>query len=92
MESKMDISVIIPMFNAEKYIEGTINSIFQQEVHHFSVEVIIIDDKSIDNSCEIVKKTQSPPNNVNSTESKWRDNICQKCWYKCSKWGMDLIS
>ncbi|MEY3422036.1 MAG: hypothetical protein RIR48_2336 [Bacteroidota bacterium] len=60
IDMKIDISVIIPMFNAEKYIESTVNSILQQEVHHFSVELIIIDDKSDDNSCEIVKKLNHP--------------------------------
>lgn len=61
IDMKIDISVIIPMFNAEKYIESTVNSILQQEVHHFSVELIIIDDKSDDNSCEIVKKNSITP-------------------------------
>jgi glycosyltransferase involved in cell wall biosynthesis len=57
---KIDISVIIPMYNAEKYIEGAINSVLQQKDHHFEYEIIVVDDKSIDNSIEIVKKINYP--------------------------------
>ena len=56
MKTKVDISVIIPMYNAEKYIEGTINSVLQQKDHHFEFEIIVVDDKSKDNSIQIVKK------------------------------------
>jgi teichuronic acid biosynthesis glycosyltransferase TuaG len=55
MKKKVDISVIIPMYNAEKYIEGAINSVLQQKDHHFEYEIIVVDDKSTDNSIEIVK-------------------------------------
>lgn len=46
------ISVIIPMYNAEKYIERCINSIIQQT--YKNIEIIIIDDGSQDNSKQIV--------------------------------------
>jgi len=46
------ISVIIPIFNSEKYLQRSLKSIFKQsfKVH----EVIIIDDGSCDNSKKIV--------------------------------------
>lgn len=47
------ISVIIPVFNAEKYIENTLNSIFLQ--NYKKLEVILIDDCSSDHS---VKKIE----------------------------------
>lgn len=47
-------SLIIPLYNKEKYIKKTLNSIILQK--RKDLEVIIIDDKSTDNSYELVKK------------------------------------
>jgi len=49
------ISIIIPMFNAKKYIEITINSVLNQTFKG-KTEIIVIDDSSIDNSYNIVKE------------------------------------
>ena len=51
------VSVVIPMFNAEKYIESALDSVFNQTYTH--LEVVIVDDGSSDESVEIV-------NNLNS--------------------------
>src|ERR1017187_5683507 len=59
MENKIDISVIIPMYNAEKYIEAAIASITNQEEHGMNYEIIIVDDCSSDNSREIVKNLRN---------------------------------
>ncbi|MBR4152135.1 MAG: glycosyltransferase [Selenomonadaceae bacterium] len=47
------ISVIIPMYNAEKYIGECLDSILAQTFKDF--EVIVVDDCSTDNSASIVK-------------------------------------
>ena len=52
------ISVIMPVYNAEKYINMAIESILQQTFDDF--ELIIIDDKGTDNSIDIVKKIADP--------------------------------
>lgn len=46
----MDLSIIIPLFNAEKTLPATLNSVFLQEKGDFSFEVIAVDDGSTDNS------------------------------------------
>lgn len=51
--SQTKISVIVPMFNTEKYIETCIDSILVQSLRDF--ELIIIDDQSTDRSYEIVR-------------------------------------
>ena len=48
-----EISVIIPMFNAEKYIRQCLNSVLHQTFD--DCEVIIVDDLSTDRSVEIVE-------------------------------------
>ena len=48
------ISVIIPIYNAEKYIRIAIQSILKQNFLDF--EIICIDDGSIDNSLNICKE------------------------------------
>jgi len=47
------ISVIIPLFNKENFIENTLKSVFAQTFSDF--EIVIIDDGSTDNSAKIVK-------------------------------------
>lgn len=48
------VSIIIPAFNTEKYIEECINSVINQT--YKNIEVIIIDDGSIDNTASIVNE------------------------------------
>lgn len=52
--TKALISIVIPVYNAEKYISNTIKSLFNQTYKNF--EVVIIDDGSSDNSMQIVDK------------------------------------
>lgn len=50
----MSISVVVPVFNGEKTIEETINSILNQTFQ--DIEVIIINDGSTDATLETIKK------------------------------------
>lgn len=47
------VTIIIPMYNAEKYIEECIQSIVNQTYEN--IEILIIDDASTDNSLNIAK-------------------------------------
>ena len=47
------VTIALPVFNAEKYIENTIQSILNQTFIDF--ELIVIDDGSCDGSCNIIK-------------------------------------
>ena len=48
------ISIIIPVYNTEKYVEKSINSILNQS--YKNIELIIINDGSTDNSEKIIKR------------------------------------
>ena len=50
------ISVIIPVFNAEKYLKSSIDSILNQTEK--DIEIIVINDGSTDNSLEILNNLQ----------------------------------
>lgn len=59
MNSVMDnkipkVSVLLPVYNCEKYINESVDSILNQTFTDF--ELIIIDDKSTDNTLNLIKK------------------------------------
>ena len=51
-------SVIIPLYNKEKFIEATLKSVLNQTFIDF--EIIIINDGSTDNSSQIIKRFDDP--------------------------------
>ena len=51
---KTDITVIVPIYNVEKYIRKCMDSLLRQTFKNF--EVWAVDDGSPDNSKEIVKE------------------------------------
>ena len=50
----LKVSVIVPVYNAEKFIKDCLNSIFEQTLK--DIEVIVIDDGSTDDTSMILKK------------------------------------
>lgn len=50
-----DLLVIIPVFNGEKYLNQTLNSVIQQKEY---ADILVIDNKSTDKTVEIVKEKQ----------------------------------
>ncbi len=50
----MDVSVVIPVYNTEKYITACINSVLRQE--NVSLEIILVDDGSTDRSGKICEE------------------------------------
>lgn len=53
------VSVIMPIFNEEKYISKAINSILDQDIDLKKIEIIIADGMSNDNTRDIIHKTCS---------------------------------
>lgn len=51
----MKLSIIIPVYNVEKYITECLDSIYQSDADLSQIEVLCIDDRGTDNSIEIIK-------------------------------------
>ena len=62
------ISVIIPNYNEEKYIEECLQSLLAQTFDEF--EIIIVDDGSTDNSVSIIKKYMEIDSRISLIEQK----------------------
>lgn len=60
----MQLSVIIPMYNAEKYIKRCIESVYRQDLDINNFELLVVNDGSTDNSPSIVKELQKTYPNI----------------------------
>lgn len=64
----MTISVIVPVYNQERYVRKCLRSILQQDFQ--DLEVIVINDGSADNSLSIVKKIAEKDKRVKIVDKK----------------------
>lgn len=51
-----EVSIIIPIYNVEKYVAECLNSVISQTYGHSKIECIIVDDCTPDSSMDIVKE------------------------------------
>ena len=59
------VSVIVPIYNMEKFLRNCLNSLVEQTIPAEDMEILLIDDGSPDNSIEIMKEFASKyPNMV----------------------------
>lgn len=52
--NKVLVSVIVPIYNVEKYVERCVQSIMEQDYEH--IEIILVDDGSSDGSGDIINR------------------------------------
>ena len=62
MEKEIKVSVIVPVYNAEKYVAQCLNSIINQTLEE--IEVIVINDGSEDGSLEKIQEVQKKDNRI----------------------------
>lgn len=61
---KCQLSIIVPVYNVEKYIHACMESIFRQGLDDKVFEVIIVNDGTQDRSMEVIQDIISQHNNV----------------------------
>ena len=59
----MDLSIIIPAFNAETYIKNCLSSLLNQQLDFDRFEVLVVNDGSTDNTEELVKEVSKELSN-----------------------------
>ncbi len=69
------VSIIMPVCNAEHYIDQTLRSIRKQTYQHF--EVIMVDDKSTDNTPNILKKITEDDNRFRLITNRKQVGVAQ---------------
>ena len=65
---KITISILVPVYNAERYLDECLSSLCQQEIDNF--EIICINDGSTDNSLSIIEKYLDQNNNIRLVDKK----------------------
>lgn len=70
------VSICIPCYNAEKYIGETLDCLLTQS--YGSVEIIVVDDKSSDNSFNVVRDYGSRYPNIKLTSSIRKGAACAR--------------
>ena len=58
------VSVIIPVYNAEKNLRNTVQSVINQSIGFENIELILVDDASTDNSKKIIESHSKQYNNI----------------------------
>ena len=85
MNSK--VSVIIPCYNAEKFISKTLTSVLEQQYNN--VEIIAVDNESSDNTYNILDKFSKNHENIKIDQAK---NIYPFCWDEARTRGLELAT
>ncbi len=74
----MYLSVIIPMYNVEPYVERCLRSLEDQDIPRDDYEIICINDGSPDNSREVVKILQGEYNNITLIDQENQGVSCAR--------------
>lgn len=57
-EQNIKLSIIIPAYNVAEYIQACIESCEAQDIKYSEYELIIVNDGSTDNTCQVIKSLQ----------------------------------
>lgn len=64
MRNHLQLSIIVPVYNVEQYLERCVNSLLNQDIDMSEYEIILVNDGSTDRSYEIAKKMASLNSNI----------------------------
>ena len=67
-------SVIVPVFNSERYISNAIKSVLRQKLEKKNYEIILINDHSSDQSLKIIRNFKKKFKNIKVINNKKTHN------------------
>src|ERR1700760_4208701 len=74
------VSICMPVYNASKYLDETLASVFAQT--YGNIEVIIVNDGSKDNSAEVLQKNADRDNvRIIHTENRGQSAAANTAYY-----------
>lgn len=77
MKQKIKVSIVLPVYNAEKYINKTINSLLNQTLK--DIEIICVNDGSKDSTLKIIEKLKEQDDRIRiidkNNEGVWKARI-----------------
>ena len=61
---KYKVSVVIPVYNCEEYLEGCVKSLFEQTMSQDEFQIVFVNDGSSDNGGMICEKAAKEHSNI----------------------------
>lgn len=75
--AKPIVSILIPVYNVENYLEKCLDSVISQTMNN--IEIICVNDGSTDHSGEILENIKRKINVLLLLTKKWRVAFCKEC-------------
>lgn len=72
------LSIIIPLYNAEKYIKQCLNSVLKQNIPVQEYEILVIDDGSTDSTFSLTKEVTKSFNHIHLYSQKNKGVSCAR--------------
>jgi len=88
--ANIKVSVIMPVYNASRFLSSAIDSVLSQSYSDF--ELILIDDCSKDNSYEILKEYEASDNRVKIFKNKHNKGVSYTRNFGVSKAKFDYVA
>lgn len=67
-KSKLKVSIVVPVYNVEKFIEKCVVSLIHQD--YSNIEIILVDDGSPDGSSLIIDELKQRDNRIRTIHKK----------------------
>lgn len=77
IKKNIDLSIIIPVYNVEKYLPHCLDSIFNQSLDNSDFEVIVVNDCSKGNCEEIIEEYKKKYNNIRLINHEYNKGLYQ---------------
>lgn len=75
----LKLSIIVPLFNGEKYLSRCIDSLLNQDIKYSEYEILCVDDCSTDNTVSIVESYISTNSNIRLIKHKFNMKTGSTC-------------